>query len=146
MILTVKRIQKGENSTLSEIYLDDRLVCYGLEDTVRDVKIKGSTAIPAGRYKLGINTYGAMNARYKRDYPAIHRGMIQIMNVPNYSHVYIHVGNNFSHTAGCLLVGKSVEYDGRDYELRGSAKAYKMLYRLLIEAVAKGEAEIMING
>lgn len=146
MMLTVKRIQKGENSTLSEIYLDGRRVCYGLEDTVRDVKIKGSTAIPAGKYRLALNIYGGMNARYKRDYPAIHRGMIQIMNVPNYSHVYIHVGNNFSHTAGCLLVGTSFVYDDKDYILSKSAKAYKMLYELVIEAVAKGKAEIMING
>lgn len=140
MLLTVKRIRQGKNSTLSEIYLDGNFVCYGLEDSVRDHKIKGSTAIPAGRYKLGINNYGGMNSRYKKDYPNMHRGMIQIMHIPEYSHVYIHVGNNFSHTAGCLLVGKSFVYDDKDYILSQSAKAYKVLYQLLIEAVGKGEA------
>lgn len=138
MILTVKRVKKGQNSTLSEIYLDDKLLCYGLEDSVRAIKVKGSTAIPAGSYKLGLNTYGAMNARYKRNYPAMHRGMIEIQHIPDYSYVYIHVGNNFSDTAGCLLVGKSFAYDGRDYELLQSVKAYKKLYQLLVEVIGKG--------
>lgn len=144
-MLTVKRVKRGKNSTLSKIYLDGKLLCYGLEDSVRDIKVKGSTAIPTGRYKLGLNTYGAMNARYKRDYPAIHRGMIEIRNIPNYSYVYIHVGNNFSDTAGCLLVGRTFVYDGRDYELRQSGKAYKKLYELLIGAVMRGEAEIDVQ-
>ncbi len=144
MLLTVKRIRQGKNSTLSEIYLDGNFVCYGLEDSVRDRKIKGSTAIPAGRYRLGVNNYGGMNSRYKKDYPNMHRGMIEIMHIPNYSYVYIHVGNNFSHTAGCLLVGKNFVYDDKDYILQQSAKAYKMLYPLLIEAVKRGEAAIEI--
>ena len=146
MLLTVKRIRQGKNSTLSEIYLDGNLVCYGLEDSVRDRKIKGSTAIPAGRYRLGVNNYGGMNSRYKKAYPNMHRGMIEIMHIPDYSYVYIHVGNNFSHTAGCLLVGKSFVYDDKDYILQQSVKAYKMLYPLLIEAVMRGEATIIING
>lgn len=144
MLLTIKRIRQGKNSTLSEIYLDGSFVCYGLEDSVRDRKVKGSTAIPAGRYRLGVNNYGGMNSRYKKDYPNMHRGMIEIMHIPEYSYVYIHVGNNFSHTAGCLLVGKSFVYEDKDYILSQSAKAYKMLYPLLIETVIRGDAAIEI--
>ncbi|WP_312365312.1 DUF5675 family protein, partial [Sphingobacterium sp.] len=50
MELTLKRFRQGNNSTLSELYIDGTFQCYGLEDTVRDVKIKGRTAIPAGTY------------------------------------------------------------------------------------------------
>ncbi|UXD69387.1 DUF5675 family protein [Sphingobacterium faecium] len=130
--MLVKRIRQGNNSTLSKIYVDDVLLCYGLEDAVREMKIKGETAIPAGRYRLTFNTYGAMNARYKRKFPEIHQGMVEIKGIPNYSYVYMHIGNNIGDTAGCLLVGESWELIEGDYELRKSKKAYVSLYKRLI--------------
>ncbi len=140
MKIEVKRIKQGKNSTLSEIYIDGEFLGYGLEDSIREVKIKGSTAIPAGSYKLGLNTYGAMNARYKRRFPEMHRGMIEVKDIPNFKYVYIHIGNYFSDTEGCLLVGEYFKlYDG-DYAVYDSTKAYARLYELLVEAVAKGEA------
>lgn len=141
----VKRIRQGNNSTLSEIYVDDLLVCYGLEDTVREVKIKGETAIPAGKYPLFLNTYGAMNARYKRRFPLLHQGMIEIKDIPNYSYVYIHIGNNFGDTAGCLLVGQNWELIAGDYELRQSRKVYLSLYMRLIEMMAREKVFIEIS-
>ncbi|ERJ61305.1 DUF5675 family protein [Sphingobacterium paucimobilis] len=143
MKLTVKRIRQGKNSTLSEVYLDGKFLCYGLEDLVREVKIKGATAIPAGVYPLRLNTYGAMNARYKRRFPEMHRGMIEICDIPNFTYVYIHIGNNFGDTAGCLLVGDSyAKDDDGDYILLKSAKAYKRLYALLVDVVGEGEVAI----
>lgn len=130
--MLVKRIRQGNNSTLSKIYVDDVLLCYGLEDAVREMKIKGETAIPAGRYRLAFNTYGAMNARYKRRFPDFHQGMIEIKEIPNYSYVYIHIGNNIGDTSGCILVGTSWELIEGDYELRKSKKAYVSLYKRLI--------------
>lgn len=145
MILQVNRVKEGKHSTLSEIYLAGRLIAYGLEDSVREHKIPSQTAIPAGGYKLGLNQHGAMNSRYKRDYPNLHRGMLEIKQIPNYSYVYIHKGNTHIHTAGCLLVGNSFVFVDGDYELRHSAKAYKMLYTLLLEAIQKGEVKIHID-
>lgn len=145
-IVNVKRVKKGENSTLSEIYVDGEFFCYGLEDSVRDYKIKGSTAIPAGKYKLGLNTYGAMNARYKRLFPDLHKGMIEILAIPDFSYVYIHIGNNFGDTAGCLLVGYTMTYvkDTREYEIYQSKKAYKALYKRLLGLMAQGEVWLQI--
>ena len=146
MKLVVKRIRQGKNSTLSEIYLDGKFFCYGLEDLVRDEKIKGATAIPAGIYPLRLNTYGAMNARYKRKFAKLHRGMIELVDVPDFKYIYIHIGNNFGDTAGCLLVGESYRKDDDgDYNLLRSTKAYKRLYALLVDAVAEGEGEVAIN-
>ncbi|MCY4779062.1 DUF5675 family protein [Sphingobacterium sp. UT-1RO-CII-1] len=146
MKLSVKRIRQGKNSTLSEIYIDEEFFCYGLEDLVRDRKIKGSTAIPAGTYHLKLNTYGGMNARYKRRFPDIHRGMIELMDVPNYTYIYIHIGNNFGDTAGCLLVGDNyVKDDDGDYLLLKSAKAYKRLYKKMVAVVAEGKAVLVLS-
>ncbi|TJZ50071.1 hypothetical protein FAZ15_21890 [Sphingobacterium olei] len=146
MTIVVKRIRQGKESTLSECYLDGKFICYGLEDAVRETKIKGRTAIPAGRYRLKLNTHGGMNARYRKRYPNLHRGMIEISKIPNYSHVYIHIGNNIGDTSGCLLVGDryKIDSDG-DYILEKSAKAYKRVYALLVDAVARGEVWIEIG-
>ena len=145
MLVQVKRVSQGNNSTLSEIYIDGEFACYGLEDTVRVPKIKGTTAIPKGRYRLRLNTYGAMNARYKRRFPEMHRGMIEIADIPDFKYIYIHIGNNFGDTSGCLLVGSEREWVEEEYELRKSKKAYVKLYKLLIDAVTKGEAEVEVS-
>lgn len=143
-IIKVRRTKKGQNSTLSEIYVDGKFFCYGLEDSVREYKIKGSTAIPAGFYRLGLNKYGGMNARYKRLFPDWHKGMLELMDIPNFSYVYIHIGNNFGDTSGCLLVGKSMAFVDGDYEVYQSKKAYKALYAKLIEMMLNGEVFVEI--
>lgn len=146
MKIQVKRTKQGKESTLSEIYVDGEFICYGLEDAVREKKESGVTAIPAGAYRLGLNRYGGMNSRYKRDYPNMHRGMIEIMHIPEFSYVYIHIGNDIGNTSGCLLVGDRYIVDNdKDYVLRKSAPAYKRLYALLIQAVSQDEAEIIIS-
>ncbi|QQD15436.1 DUF5675 family protein [Sphingobacterium sp. UDSM-2020] len=132
----VKRIRQGKQSTLSHLYIDGEFVCYVLEDAIRDVKIKGETAIPSGKYSMILNTYGAMNARYKRRFPDFHQGMIEIKEISNYSYVYIHIGNNIGDTSGCILVGNSWELVEGDYELRKSRKAYVSLYKRLIGKMA----------
>ncbi|RZF61484.1 DUF5675 family protein [Sphingobacterium corticibacterium] len=147
MEIEVKRSRQGKNSTLSALYIDGEQVCYVLEDSVRDEKIKGSTAIPAGRYKLAFRHYGRMHGRYHRLFPDFHKGMIQLMDVPNFSYIYIHMGNNFSDTAGCLLVGQKVKYfkKQKEYEIRQSRKAYVALYKRLAAAMEKGEVFIKIH-
>lgn len=145
MKIHVKRFKQGKHSTLSEIYLGDDLFCYGLEDTVRDVKIKGSTAIPVGAYKLGVNKYGGMNARYKRKYPDLHQGMIELQDVPDFKYVYIHIGNYFSDTAGCLLVGDYFTFEDGDFAVFSSAIAYQRLYETIIDEVSAGKVELFIS-
>ncbi|MBB2954404.1 DUF5675 family protein [Sphingobacterium sp. JUb56] len=135
-MIKVVRARQGKQSTLSYIFVDGEFICYALEDAIRDVKIKGETAIPAGQYSLILNAYGAMNARYKRLFPEFHKGMVEIEGIPNYSYVYIHIGNNIGDTSGCILVGTSWELIDGDYELRKSRKAYISLYKMLIDKMA----------
>lgn len=145
MELTLKRFRQGNNSTLSELYIDGTFQCYGLEDTVRDVKIKGRTAIPAGSYKLGINRKGGMNTAYKKRFPDMHEGMIEIRAIPNFSLVYIHIGNTHDDTEGCLLVGTYFHKSYDDWGVYQSAEAYKQLYRTIIEQVKIGQVILKIE-
>lgn len=144
MKLTVKRVRQGKYSTLSELYIDGVFFCYGLEDKIRLEKIWGETAIPEGIYNLNLRKFGGMHGRYTRRYPKMHQGMLELVDVPNFKYVYIHIGNNIGDTAGCLLVGDSYEYIVEDYELRKSATAYKRLYKRILDAVKNGQAEVHI--
>jgi hypothetical protein len=143
--LKVIRIRQGNNSTLSEIYLDNQFVCYGLEDIPREKKIPGSTCIPLGTYPLGFNRNGGMNGNYYDRYPKMHRGMIEIKDIPGFSYVYIHIGNTHKETAGCLLVGTQYVFEQGDYRLVQSITAYKKLYPLLAELMAMGQVFIEVT-
>ncbi|MEN5379071.1 DUF5675 family protein [Sphingobacterium kitahiroshimense] len=144
-VLQVLRKQQGKNSTLSEIYLNNQFICYGLEDIPRPKKIAGSTSIPVGIYPLGFNKDGGMNGNYYDRFPKLHRGMIEIKSIPGFSYVYIHIGNTHKETAGCLLVGTGYLLEKEDYRLVQSVTAYKKLYGMLVEMMEKGEVFIEVT-
>ncbi len=85
-----------EDSTLGELYINDKFFCYTLEDLVREFpnKVKGKTAIWYGTYKVIID----YSNRFKRD-------MIHILDVPLFEGIRIHAGNTDEDTEGCILVG-----------------------------------------
>ena len=102
MILNLKRKNHTIECTIGALYVDDVFECYTLEDTVRDTKIAGVTAIPKGSYKVIID----MSNRFKRLLPLL-------LDVPGFEGVRIHPGNTAKDTEGCILVGMS--------ELNGSS-------------------------
>ena len=146
MELTLKRVRQGKNSTLSELYVDGIFQCYGLEDRIQEVKVRGKTAIPCGTYALRLNVWGGMNTRYKQRFPDIHQGMIEIKDIPNFSNVYIHIGNTHEDTDGCLLVGQYFHQNKQrdDFEVYQSTEAYQELYKTIIEKVKDQHATLTI--
>ncbi len=147
MRLTLKRVRQGKKSTLSELYRDGIFQCYVLEDSVRDTKVKGQTCIPMGVFKLGLNYWGGMNTAYKKRFPEMHQGMIEIKDIPNFNNVYMHIGNTHEDTSGCLLVGTYFHRssDADDFEVYQSAQAYQELYKAIIEKVKRGEVNLHIE-
>ena len=81
------RVAQGKNSTLSHLYIDGIFQCFLLEDKIRAVKIMKQTAIPEGVFSLRLNTWGGMNKTYFPKYGPIHKGMIEIADLPTYSAV-----------------------------------------------------------
>ena len=100
MKIVVVRDTFTENSTIGKMLIDGAFFCYTLEDTIRDTKIAGETAIPYGTYKVIVN----MSNRFKRLMPLL-------LNVPNFEGVRIHNGNTKEHTHGCILVGATKSKD-----------------------------------
>lgn len=139
------RINSGLNTTLGQLYIKERFQCYILENTVRDTKILGETAIPEGQYTLGFNATAGMNAGYANRYPQSHQGMIEVRGIPNFSLVFFHIGNYHTDTRGCLLTGSYYQLIDHDYRVLHSAAAYKRVYPLLAEAITRDGANLEVR-
>ena len=146
MLIDVFRFTSDDDTTLSTISVNDRFVCFGLEDQYRrGPKVPGETRIPAGTYEVRLRTTGGFHTRYSRKFSDIHRGMLELVDVPNFRHVLIHVGNDDGDTAGCLLTGTSANSDTGRMRVGASALAYKRLYQRVIDDAAAGDLRISIK-
>jgi len=100
MRLTLTRDYPNEqipaDTTYGVLRLGNHTICQTLEDEVRPlgVKVPGKTAIPLGIYAVSL-TY---SPKFKRILPLLR-------DVPNFTGIRIHTGNNKNHTEGCILVG-----------------------------------------
>ncbi|MFD2960165.1 MULTISPECIES: DUF5675 family protein [Olivibacter] len=137
------RIAEGINTTLGQLYINNLFQCYILEDKIRDKKIPGETAIPAGTYQLGLNKLAGMNAKYQSRYSSMHKGMVEIRGIPNFSLVFFHIGNYHTDTRGCPLTGSYYQLIDGDYRVLHSADAYRRVYPLLAKAAAAGSSLII---
>lgn len=141
--LTVARFGLGQRSTLGRLYIDGKPACYTLEDARRKVKVHGQTCVPEGTYDLRVREVGGFSARYAARFRDIHKGMIEVTNVPNFGDILVHMGNDHEDTSGCLLLGTSVLCTPEgEFIVLGSGKAYRAWYPAMIEGVLRGDAKI----
>lgn len=109
--LELRTIAKRQNYTIGKLFIGGEYFCDTLEDRCRDLKdlnndgdfddegegkIKGKTAISAGRYEI-ILTY---SPKFKRILPLL-------VGVPGFDGIRIHFGNDENDTEGCILVGEN---------------------------------------
>ena len=142
MKITVDRFISDQNTTISHVGVDDKFVCFGLEDEFREVKVKKETRIPAGVYNIKLRTVGTHHEQYKKKFPGFHRGMLEIENVPNFSDILIHIGNTDKDTDGCLLVGSAADTETGKMSVSNSTVAYKLFYPMVVDAAANGTLTI----
>lgn len=125
MILNQRRRWLTDDSTVSDLYVDDRWFSFILEDRVREgEKVPGKTAIPEGWYEIVIN----WSDRFRRLMPLL-------LNVPGFTGIRYHPGNRSVDTLGCLLPGftKGDDFVGQ------SAAAFDQLFAKISEAVKTGK-------
>lgn len=66
--------------------------------------------------------------------------MLQVMDVPNYTDILIHIGNFVTDTEGCLLVGDvAVNNIDQPDVVKNSTIAYKRMYPPIADAIESGE-------
>lgn len=145
MKLRVLRFSSQEDSTSGLLFLEDEFglnfLCYTLEDERRALKVKGETRVPQGTYEIKLRTEGGFHERYKKRFGALHKGMLHVIDVPNFEYILIHTGNTDEHTAGCLLVGDSQENNViiKDGFIGKSTNAYKRIYKNISKAIINNE-------
>jgi hypothetical protein len=122
-----RRVEYGDNYTISRLYVNGEYECFVLEDKVRPegIKIFGETAIPAGKYKVIVDH----SVHFGKDLPLL-------LGVVGFEGVRIHSGNTDLDTEGCLLVGK--DWPGGDHIFR-SHEAFEALFPMIKAALAAGE-------
>ena len=141
LTLDLYRRPSGPNGTLGELKFRDEHLCWTLEDVVREIpgrpvrewKIKGQTAIPAGTYML-VYVWS----------PSNQRNMVRLLRVPGYEGVLIHAGNSTQDTEGCILVGQAIDPQSA-MPLRESRAALSMLTARLIKALGRGPVQLTIH-
>lgn len=125
MEIEVRRIEKTENSTISEIYVNGIKECYAIEDKdrglldsmseeqIRGIKVHSKTAIPKGRYKVVIS----FSNRFQKYLP-------ELVGVKGFAGIRIHSGNTSADSEGCILPGttKTKDFVGN------SVKAFTALF------------------
>lgn len=134
MYIRVDRFISDHDTTVSRVLVNERHVCFGLEDEYREHKVAGETRIPAGIYDIRLRKTGGFHNRYSKRFPTFHRGMLQVMNVPDYEYVLIHCGNTDEDTSGCLLLGNGAYTGPGNMSLLSSANAYAQFYPLVYDA------------
>ena len=142
MKLQVLRFSSEPDSTsglLFDVTEEIKFLTYTLEDEYRKHKKSKETRIPAGTYKIKLRDEGGFHKRYSKKYSNIHRGMLHIIDVPNFEYILIHTGNTEEHTAGCLLIGDSQENNqvNKNGFIGSSVNAYKRVYPLIAKAIEK---------
>lgn len=140
MEIKVVRKYFGPNSCLSILLIDGQKRGYVLEDKDRGLmsampisiimekKVPGVTAIPSGRYRVTVTH----SNRFRRRLPLLH-------NVPGFSGIRIHSGNEHIHTEGCLLPGKTYDITNGDYRVLRSREMMKELEDEISEALKNNE-------
>jgi hypothetical protein len=108
-------------ATVGELFVAGRHQCFTLEDFVREgEKVPGATAIPTGRYALRVN--------YSRRFNMV---LPILVDVPQFSGVRIHAGNDAGDTEGCILVGRT---RGEDWIGESRAALGDLMFALTLPA------------
>lgn len=132
MRIRIIRMIKEEKRTIGALFINDKFICYTLEDAVRKEKINGKTAIPEGVYEVRF----IYSNRFKKIMP-------YILGIENYSGVLFHAGNTEEDTEGCILLGTNYNENGLLFSRVAFSKflqllpSYQSIYdiRLFIESV-----------
>lgn len=135
MKLTDERRWPRADYTIGVLFINGDRFCEILEDPIRDKKIKGVTAIPAGTYKIDMET---VSPRFKnRAWAVPYKGKLpRLLDVPGYEGVLIHPGNTAADTDGCLLPGNNRE---KGKVLDSQTRFHQLMKEFLLPAHQAGE-------
>lgn len=144
MIVRLRRFTDSGESTLGLLFIDEEFVCFTLEDEKRNIKLKGETRIDEGEYEIKFRKEGGHHVDYGKKFSDIHKGMLELQNVPKFQFILIHIGNTDKDTDGCILVGNAINNNKiAKGMLSSSTDAYKRIYPKIATALEAGEKVVI---
>lgn len=108
-VFSQKRDSYYEATTLGKLYAPDKsYICETLEDIVRcwGVKHGGSTAIPAGRYRMTVSYSSKFKRKMVMIYTEANKYEIKLAGI-GFKGVRMHGGNDNKDTWGCVIVARN---------------------------------------
>lgn len=147
MYLKLAPIDESENSTVSSLSspFHNKFLAFVIEDGKREKKVHGETRIPAGTYEIKKRFAGRHFEQYSKRFG--HKHTFQIMNVPGFSYIMIHIGNTVKDTEGCLLLNNGMAFDKKTKNFigSGSTACYKHFYDYLTPIIERESVFITIE-
>lgn len=112
---------------------------YTMEDEFRPIKVMHETRIPEGKYEIVIQTQETPKTlQYRQKYPWF-ISHLMIDAVPNFTGVYIHIGNDDKDSSGCVLLGDNANNNViGNGEISNSTNAFRRFYGELYEYLKAG--------
>lgn len=135
MELFLNLVSQSATHTISELRTrtpNGARVCWMLQDG------KGhKEKIPGGRYEIKLRTEGGFHLNYTKRFPDMHKGILELQDVPGFKYILVHIGNTPKDTRGCLCTGST--WDKKSAFIGGSEAAYKLVYQFILARLQAGE-------
>lgn len=139
MNIVNKRAYHTNKSTLGVLAIDDKPFGFIIEDEPREVKVAGETRIKADRYVLGIRKeLTPLTQKYRDMFPWFEYH-IELLDVADFTNIYIHIGNLESETDGCQLIGLNAHIHKTGFKNSDSRTAYERFYKMVYPELKEGK-------
>ena len=141
MELVQQRVSQKGDSTYSVLSLEGKQLCFTIEDIHHNVKVDNETRISSGRYEIKFReVLSPKTKRYRELYPSWFTWHLELQDVPEFTYIYMHIGNRSSDSSGCLLLNKGVsELSNGNYVGHSSWAAFIEVYSIISDALTSGE-------
>lgn len=161
-LLSLERFLFKPDWTIGRMHIHGVQECYVIEDEIREVKVKGETAIPYGVYDLGTRISPKFSSNYywnegkqklisAKEFRSGLYGpgytpheLIWILDVPGFQYILLHWGNTDDDTDGCLVVGNSIGMLGKQEAVLNSRQTYQAIYPKIYPLIKAGGQQIEI--
>ena len=141
------RFHSNQEETLGYLTTSSgEMLGFTLEDEYRNQKVMRETRIPAGNYEIKQRKeLTPLTQRYRNRFEWFDFHL-ELQNVPNFTGIYIHIGNDEGDTAGCpLLAGKAELHENSRLAIWESTRTFKPFYERVRKELQDGfEVRIQI--
>ena len=146
---TLRRLKEDHRATLGELLnADGKHLCHTLENRWLNNEPRVS-CIPPGIYPRRLRKEGGWHTRLAERFPDMHKGAIEIADVPGRTFILFHPLNTHRETDGCVGTGVAGEWPTDDRQpgepptmhvVTKSALTYQRVYPGMLAAANWGQS------